>query len=352
MKTSAIERETSDSTALAYDTTLSAGPESQAALLRRKSSRLATAPPETPPSTPSTSRKLPMTGAQSSSSANDITTGDEVVVVESGYSLRRRKSVTPPIFVVAVEVTTSFVPTKRDDERSADPIILPTCNFEKVISETMFSSDSAEILNALALDIIINEASALSTVNMATFAQFVFNLFEPTTPIFGELVDIEPSNLPANFTTIFELASPHQFRHRLDYSSFNAMLMNRLPENGLHALTLDSRRVSMLKITKFVDTVKEAVSEICEELRTRRTLSKGEIQTEKDLSSEVQHLITSRYVETMMKLADACHKAKNVPAQVIADRFMQSCLVHKQRLSNCEASAFAFFIMATRKESS
>ncbi|VDO25836.1 unnamed protein product [Haemonchus placei] len=238
----------------------------------------------------------------------------------SGIRLRRKSS-TPPILVVAVEVTSSFVPVKRDNERSANPITLPTYNFAEAATTTIFSSDSAEILNALALEIIINEASALSTVNMATFAQFVFNLFEPVTPIFGKLIDIEPSNLPANFTTIFERASPLQFRHRLDYNSFNTMLMNRLPENGLHALTLDSRKVSMLKITKFVDTIKESVSEICEELRTRRTLSKGEIQTEKDLSSEVQHLITSRYVETMMKLADACHKAKNVPAKVIADRF-------------------------------
>ncbi|KAK6029085.1 hypothetical protein OSTOST_04814 [Ostertagia ostertagi] len=216
-----------------------------------------------------------------------------------GYSRHRRKSSTPPLLVVAVEVTSSFVPVKRDNERSADPVTLPTYNFTEPATKTVFSSDSAEILNALALEIIIREASALSTVNMATFAQFVFNLFEPITPVFGKLVDIEPSNLPANFTTIFELASPLQFRHRLDYNSFNNMLMNRLPENGLHALTLDSRKVSMLKITKFVDTIKEAVSEICEELRTRRTLSKAEIQAEKDLSSEVQHLITSRYVETI-----------------------------------------------------
>lgn len=36
----------------------------------------------------------------------------------------------------------------------------------------------------------------------------------------------------------------------------------------------------MLKITKFVDTVKEAVEEICEELRTRKNLSKAEIKRE------------------------------------------------------------------------
>lgn len=39
----------------------------------------------------------------------------------------------------------------------------------------------------------------------------------------------------------------------------------------------------MLKITKFVDTIKEAVVEICEELRTKRNLSKGEIEAEKVL---------------------------------------------------------------------
>ncbi|KIH64040.1 hypothetical protein ANCDUO_05654 [Ancylostoma duodenale] len=99
------------------------------------------------------------------------------------------------------------------------------------------------------------------------------------------------------------------------------MLLNRLPENGLHALTLDLRKVSMLKITKFVDTVKEAVEEICEELRTRKTLSKAEIKREIDLSGEVQQLITSRYVESMMKMADACGEARDVPTHVIADRF-------------------------------
>lgn len=243
------------------------------------------------------------------------------MIVDSGYSGRRRRSCTPPILVVAVEVSASFEAVKRDNRRCADPFTLPTCNREEASTSTIFSTDSAEILNALALDIIIQEASALSTVNMATFAQFVFNLFEPVTPTFGKLAEPEPSTLPPNFTTIFELASPLQFRHRLDYSSFNTMLMNRLPENGLLALTLDSRKVSMLKITKFVDTIKEAVVEICEELRTKRNLSKGEIEAEKDLSAEVQHLITSRYVETMMKLADECNKSRNVDPKVIADRF-------------------------------
>ncbi|KAK5974857.1 hypothetical protein GCK32_004650 [Trichostrongylus colubriformis] len=303
-----------------HDTSQSVREEPQTASSRRKSSRFATQAETTTPATSNDGNH--MSSAPSSSPASSITTNDDVVIIDSASTCRRRrKSSSPPILVVAVELIASFVPTKRDNKRSAEPITLWTCNFAEVSTTAIFSSDSAEILNALALEIITSEASTLSTVNMATFAQFVFNLFDPVSPIFGKLSNIEPSTLPANFTTIFELASPLQFRHRLDYSSFNTMLMNRLPESGLHALTLDSRKVSMLKITKFVDTIKESVAEICEELRTRRTLSKGEIQTEKDLSSEVQHLITSRYVETMMKLADACHKAPNVPAQVIADRF-------------------------------
>ncbi|VDM69327.1 unnamed protein product [Strongylus vulgaris] len=143
-------------------------------------------------------------------------------------------------------------------------------------------------------------------------------------PTFSPLEEIEPSTLPANFTTIFERSTPLQYRHRLDYNSFNSLLLNRLPENGLHALTLDSRHVSMLKITKFVDTVKEAVEEICEELRNRNTLSKAEIKKEIDLSNEVQQLITSRYVETMMKMADACGEARDVPISLIADRFVST----------------------------
>ncbi|EPB70547.1 hypothetical protein ANCCEY_10356 [Ancylostoma ceylanicum] len=214
------------------------------------------------------------------SSVPNVGSDDEVMFVES----------------VAVEVTSSFVPVKRDNNRSAEPITLPTYNVGEPVSLAVYSSDSAEVLNALALDIIIGEASA-------------------------PLADVEPSTLPANFTTIFERSTPLQFRHRLDYNSFNSMLLNRLPENGLHALTLDLRKVSMLKITKFVDTVKEAVEEICEELRTRKTLSKAEIKREIDLSGEVQQLITSRYVESMMKMADACSEARDVPTHVIADRF-------------------------------
>ncbi|EYB88403.1 hypothetical protein Y032_0248g98 [Ancylostoma ceylanicum] len=255
------------------------------------------------------------------SSVPNVGSDDEVMFVESGFSRRRRKSLTPPILVVAVEVTSSFVPVKRDNNRSAEPITLPTYNVGEPVSLAVYSSDSAEVLNALALDIIIGEASALSAVNLATFAQFVLNLFDPVMPIFAPLADVEPSTLPANFTTIFERSTPLQFRHRLDYNSFNSMLLNRLPENGLHALTLDLRKVSMLKITKFVDTVKEAVEEICEELRTRKTLSKAEIKREIDLSGEVQQLITSRYVESMMKMADACSEARDVPTHVIADRF-------------------------------
>ncbi|ETN68337.1 hypothetical protein NECAME_15876, partial [Necator americanus] len=239
-----------------------------------------------------------------------------------GFSRRRRKSVTPPILVVAVDVTSSFTPIKRDNNRSAEPITLPTCNRGESVATEVYSSDSAEVLNALALDIIIREASALSAVNLATFAHFVLNLFDPVKPVFTPLEDVEPSTLPANFTTIFERATPLQFRHRLDYNSFNSMLLNRLPENGLHALTLDLPKVSMLKITKFVDTVKEAVEEICAELSTRKTLSKAEIKREIDLSGEVQQLITSRYVETMMKMADACNEARDVPPSVIADRFV------------------------------
>ncbi|RCN25538.1 hypothetical protein ANCCAN_28749, partial [Ancylostoma caninum] len=256
------------------------------------------------------------------SSVPNAGSDDEVMFVESGLSRRRRKSLTPPILVVAVEVTSSFVPVKRDNNRSAEPITLVTGNVGEPASLAVYSSDSAEVLNALALDIIIGEASALSAVNLATFAQFVLNLFDPVMPIFAPLDDVEPSTLPANFTTIFERSTPLQFRHRLDYNSFNSMLLNRLPENGLHALTLDLRKVSMLKITKFVDTVKEAVEEICEELRTRRTLSKAEIKKEIDLSGEVQQLITSRYVESMMKMADACSEARDVPIHVIADRFV------------------------------
>ncbi|VDM63692.1 unnamed protein product [Angiostrongylus costaricensis] len=61
------------------------------------------------------------------------------------------------------------------------------------------------------------------------------------------------------------------------------MLIVRLPENALLALTLDSSRVSMLKITKFIDTITEAVDEVCEQLRTRNDLSKGEMEIEKRL---------------------------------------------------------------------
>ncbi|CAJ0591337.1 unnamed protein product [Cylicocyclus nassatus] len=243
----------------------------------------------------------------------------DIIFVKSGLSRRRSRSPTPPILVVDDEITASFVPIKLDNNRSAETT-LPDCNREDV-SSRFSSSDIAEMLDALALDIIIGEASALSAVNLATFAQFVLNLFDPVMPYFAPLEDIEPSTLPANFTTIFELATPLQYRHRLDYNSFNSMLLNRLPENGLLALTLDSHHVSMLKITKFVDTVKEAVVEICEELRNRRTLSKAEIKKEIDLSGEVQVIITSRYVETMMKMADVCGQARDVPLPVIADRF-------------------------------
>ncbi|WKY10823.1 hypothetical protein Q1695_002854 [Nippostrongylus brasiliensis] len=246
-------------------------------------------------------------------SSECVSSGDDVVVVESGYRSRRRRSTTPPILVVAVDITESLECMKRDNKRIADPITLPACNWGENATLSICSSDSAEILNALALDIIICEASLLSTVNMATFAQFVLNLLDPVVPVFGKLVDIEPSTLPAKFTTIFELASPLQFRHRLDYSSFNTMLLNRLPENGLHALTLDSRKVSMLKITKFVDTIKEAVGEML--------IMEGNSVASQDLSAEVQRIITSRYVESMMKLADACNTAQDVSSQTVADRF-------------------------------
>ncbi|KAL6741887.1 hypothetical protein Aduo_015098 [Ancylostoma duodenale] len=285
---------------------------------RKKSGRLSATQPVVSSQDKAESRRR--TTATCSSVPN-VGSDDEVMFVESGFSRRRRKSLTPPILVVAVEVTSAFVPIKRDNNRSAEPITLVTGNVGEPASLAVYSSDSAEVLNALALDIIIGEASALSAVNLATFAQFVLNLFDPVMPIFAPLDDVEPSTLPANFTTIFERSTPLQFRHRLDYNSFNSMLLNRLPENGLHALTLDLRKVSMLKITKFVDTVKEAVEEICEELRTRKTLSKAEIKREIDLSGEVQQLITSRYVESMMKMADACGEARDVPTHVIADRF-------------------------------
>ncbi|KAE9419490.1 hypothetical protein Angca_001449, partial [Angiostrongylus cantonensis] len=227
------------------------------------------------------------------------------------------------IYRVAENTTASFVPIKLDNNRSAETFILPTCNWGEAIKAAVCSSDSAEILNALALGIIIKEASVLSLVNLATFAQLVFNLLGvgTSTNIFGKLMDGGASTLPANFTTIFERTTPLQLRHRLDYNSFSSMLIGRLPENGLHALTLDSRKVSMLKITKFIDTITEAVDEVCEQLRTRNDLSKGEIEIEKDLSSDVHQLITSRYVETMMNLADKCNEAVGVPLEVIADRF-------------------------------
>ncbi|VDM54513.1 unnamed protein product [Angiostrongylus costaricensis] len=195
---------------------------------------------------------------------------------------------------VAENTTASFVPIKIDNNRSAETFTLPTCNWGEAIKAAVRSSDSTEILNALALGIIIKEASVLSPVNLAAFAQLVFNLLgvETSINIFG-----------------------------LDYNSFSSMLIGRLPENGLHALTLDSRKVSMLKITKFIDTITEAVDEVCEQLRTRNDLSKGEMEIEKDLSSDVHQLITSRYVETMMKLADKCNEAVDVHLEVIADRF-------------------------------
>ncbi|RCN27275.1 hypothetical protein ANCCAN_26992, partial [Ancylostoma caninum] len=221
---------------------------------RKKSGRLSALQPVVSSQDKAESRRR--TTATCSSVPN-AGSDDEVMFVES----------------VAVEVTSSFVPVKRDNNRSAEPITLVTGN--------------------------VGEPASIAPLD-----------------------DVEPSTLPANFTTIFERSTPLQFRHRLDYNSFNSMLLNRLPENGLHALTLDLRKVSMLKITKFVDTVKEAVEEICEELRTRRTLSKAEIKKEIDLSGEVQQLITSRYVESMMKMADACSEARDVPIHVIADRFV------------------------------
>ncbi|KHJ78598.1 hypothetical protein OESDEN_21779 [Oesophagostomum dentatum] len=263
---------------------------------RRKAGRLTTMHPAVAASSSQAEPRRRTTATCSSASVQRTSDEDEVQFVESGFAHRRRRSLTPPILVVAVDFTSSFVPIKRDNNRCAEPITLPACNRGEAVSLAIYSSDTAEVLNALALDIIIGEASA-------------------------PLEDIEPSTLPPNFTTIFERATPLQYRHRLDYNSFNTMLLNRLPENGLHALTLDSRKVSMLKITKFVDTIKEAVEDICEELRNRKNLSKAEIKKEIDLSGEVQQLITSRYVETMMKMADACGAARDVPLAVIADRF-------------------------------
>ncbi|KHJ88737.1 hypothetical protein OESDEN_11466, partial [Oesophagostomum dentatum] len=260
---------------------------------RRKAGRLTTVHPAVAASSSQAEPRRRTTATCSSSSVQRNSDEDEVQFVESGFAHRRRRSLTPPILVVAVDFTSSFVPIKRDNNRCAEPITLPACNRGEAVSLAVYSSDTAEVLNALALDIIIGEASALSAVNLATFAHFVLNLFDPVGPIFAPLEDIEPSTLPPNFTTIFERATPLQYRHRLDYNSFNTMLLNRLPENGLHALTLDSRRVSMLKITKFVDTIKEAVEDICEELRNRKNLSKSEIKKEIDLSGEVQQLITS-----------------------------------------------------------
>ncbi|KAJ1370410.1 hypothetical protein KIN20_032125 [Parelaphostrongylus tenuis] len=262
---------------------------------------------------------------EKSSASNNL--NDDIVLISDRS---RSRSPTPPlsctkfvVFRVAVNMTASFTAVKRDNDRCADPLVLTTCNRGEAIQATVCSSDSAEILNSLALGIIIKEASVLSTVNLATFAQLVFNLLglETSCDIFGKLVDGGVSTLPASFTTIFERTTPLQFRHRLDYSSFSELLMSRLPENGLHALTLDFRKVSMLKITSFVDTIAEAVDEVCDELTTLDGLSKRDIETEKDLSAEVRQLIASRYVETMTKLADACNLAPNVPIEVIAGRF-------------------------------
>ncbi|KAJ1352776.1 hypothetical protein KIN20_009202 [Parelaphostrongylus tenuis] len=285
-------------------------------------------------------------GEKSSASEN---LNDDIALV-SDHS--RSRSSTPPLHVVAVNMTASLSAVKRDSDRCADPLVLPTCNRGEAIQATVRSSDSAEILNGLALGIIIKEASILFTVNMATFAQLVFNLLgmETSCDIFGKLVDGGLSTLPANFTTIFERKTPLQFRHRLDYSSFNKLLMSRLPENGLRALILDFRKVSMLKITSFVDKIAEAVDEVHDKFTTRDGLSKRDIEIERDLSAEVQQLIASRYVETMTKLADACNLAPNIPLEVIAgrfhlllygwDSFLQQGGVLRVRLQLCPGTLF------------
>ncbi|KJH40745.1 hypothetical protein DICVIV_13291 [Dictyocaulus viviparus] len=51
---------------------------------------------------------------------------DDVVLIKRDR--HREKSPTPPILVVAVNTTSSFVPVKRDNCRHADVITLPTCN--------------------------------------------------------------------------------------------------------------------------------------------------------------------------------------------------------------------------------
>ncbi|KIH64039.1 hypothetical protein ANCDUO_05653 [Ancylostoma duodenale] len=107
---------------------------------RKKSGRLSATQPVVSSQDKAESRRR--TTATCSSVPN-VGSDDEVMFVER----------------VAVEVTSAFVPIKRDNNRSAEPITLVTGNVGEPASLAVYSSDSAEVLNALALDIIIGEAS-------------------------------------------------------------------------------------------------------------------------------------------------------------------------------------------------
>uniref|UniRef100_A0A1I7WU22 Uncharacterized protein n=1 Tax=Heterorhabditis bacteriophora TaxID=37862 RepID=A0A1I7WU22_HETBA len=224
--------------------------------------------------------------------------------------------------MVSIDITAHFSALKLDTKQCSEPFISPIPNVHESVISNFRSSLVGEQIEAIAINNTINEACE-SLFDLAVFGDFVLYLYQSTVPLLGNFrpLSMYSTSLPPNFLSIFDQAPDIQYRHKFDYQSLNALLKERLTEIGFLALATNPKRISITKISRFLDKIKIAAHEIFDELLKVPNLTKEELKNGKSLASNVISTLSSRYIESIMKVTDSL-RGIIIRSETIADQFV------------------------------